>query len=103
MSNIEMNNIDEEHFQPAVPEPAEAHLAQQGIQPSYSMELPLDSIHHGIYGSMMNTLGNIFGTLGAIPCCVCFPNPYKRIYQGEVGLITRFGKFYKCVDPGLVQ
>jgi len=22
---------------------------------------------------------------------------------GNVGLVTKFGKFYKCVDPGLVK
>jgi hypothetical protein len=27
---------------------------------------------------------------------------YKEVRQGSVGLISRFGKFYKSVDPGLV-
>ncbi|KAJ9105632.1 hypothetical protein QFC20_004312 [Naganishia adeliensis] len=31
------------------------------------------------------------------------PNPYKRVEQGSVGLISRFGQFYKSVDPGLVN
>lgn len=43
------------------------------------------------------------GTLGAIPCCICCPNPYKNVSQGNVGLVTKFGKFYKAVDPGLVK
>jgi hypothetical protein len=33
---------------------------------------------------------------------VC-PNPYKSVGQGNVGLVTKFGKFYKAVDPGLVK
>lgn len=51
----------------------------------------------------MNCLGGIFGTMGAIPCCICCPNPYKEVKQGNVGLVTKFGKFYKAVDPGLVK
>ncbi|ORX50891.1 hypothetical protein DM01DRAFT_1307964 [Hesseltinella vesiculosa] len=52
---------------------------------------------------MVNTCGAIIGTLGAIPICFCCPNPYNSIEQGHVGLVTRFGKFYKAVDPGLVK
>jgi erythrocyte band 7 integral membrane protein len=29
------------------------------------------------------------------------PNPYKKVPQGQVGMISRFGKYYKSVDPGL--
>jgi hypothetical protein len=32
-----------------------------------------------------------------------FPNPYKSVPQGSVGLVSRFGQFYKSVDPGLVK
>jgi len=49
---------------------------------------------HGFYGSMMNTLGTCVGTCGMIPCCP-FPNPFKNVNQGSVGLISRFGLFYK--------
>lgn len=41
--------------------------------------------------------------MGAFPCCICCPNPYKDVKQGNVGLVTKFGKFYKAVDPGLVK
>ena len=41
--------------------------------------------------------------MGAIPCCIVCPNPYKSVRQGEVGLVTKFGRFYKAVDPGLVK
>ena len=41
--------------------------------------------------------------MGAIPCCICCPNPYKSVNQGAVGLVTKFGRFYKAVDPGLVK
>lgn len=52
---------------------------------------------------MMNALGSCCGFFGSIPCCFCCPNPYKRVPQGYVGLVSRFGKFYKCVDPGLIK
>ena len=50
----------------------------------------------------MNGLGSCIGTLGAIPCCP-FPNPYKEVRQGSVGLISKFGRFYRAADPGLVK
>jgi erythrocyte band 7 integral membrane protein len=51
----------------------------------------------------VNTLGSCIGTMGAIPCCIICPNPYKPVSQGNVGLVTKFGRFYRAVDPGLVK
>ena len=51
----------------------------------------------------VNALGAVIGTMGAVPCCICCPNPYKSVNQGAVGLVTKFGRFYKAVDPGLVK
>ena len=66
----------------------------------------------------MQGLGAVVGFFGMIPCCPC-PNPFREVNQGShpflaafirfsrfigaVGLVQRFGKFYKSVDPGLVQ
>lgn len=72
------------------------------MQPSYAQDLGSGEVTHGIYGSMMQALGVCVGFCGAIPCCP-FPNPFRNIQQGSVGLVTRFGQFYKSVDPGLVQ
>ncbi|KAF9582148.1 hypothetical protein BGW38_000584 [Lunasporangiospora selenospora] len=78
-----------------------------GMQRSFAAEYSPDDDNHGIYGALMNWAGEILGALGSIPCCICFPNPYKAswasVTQGHVGLITRFGKFYKIVDPGLTK
>jgi len=52
--------------------------------------------------TQINTLGGCIGTLGAIPCCIVCPNPYKPVSQGNVGLVTKFGRFARAVDPGLV-
>lgn len=51
---------------------------------------PLSLLVHG--------LGECLGCLGAIPCCFCCPNPFKPVAQGEVGLITRFGRFVNPHD-----
>ncbi|KAJ9052393.1 hypothetical protein DSO57_1034603 [Entomophthora muscae] len=53
------------------------------------------------YETVMTGLGNCLGMLGAIPMCCCFPNPYRSVDQGKVGLITRFGRYLKTTDPGL--
>lgn len=78
---------------------------REDLQPSYAQTLvgETDASAHGWYGNMINTLGSCIGTLGAIPCCVVCPNPYKPVSQGNVGLVTKFGRFYRAVDPGLVK
>ncbi|KAK3988189.1 putative stomatin-like protein [Cladorrhinum sp. PSN332] len=75
----------------------------EDLQRSYAAVVDSDANPKGWYGSMINGIGAVIGTLGAIPCCVCCPNPYKSVGQGNVGLVTKFGKFYKAVDPGLVK
>ncbi|RYO85910.1 hypothetical protein DL766_003958 [Monosporascus sp. MC13-8B] len=76
---------------------------QEDLQQSYASIVDTDADAKGWYGMMINTLGACMGTLGAIPCVVCCPNPYKQVSQGNVGLVSKFGKFYKAVDPGLVK
>lgn len=77
-------------------------LRKNEMQPSYAQDLGVGGIEHGFYGSMMNALGACVGNIGMIPCCPC-PNPFKDVQQGSVGLVSRFGQFYKSVDPGLVK
>ncbi|KAF9122321.1 hypothetical protein BGW39_009847 [Mortierella sp. 14UC] len=77
--------------------------AQHVMQQSFATEFSPDDENHGVYGSLMNCAGDIIGVMGSVPCCICCPNPYKSVSQGFVGLITRFGKFYKIVDPGLTK
>ncbi|KAK4140784.1 stomatin-like protein [Dichotomopilus funicola] len=74
----------------------------EDLQRSYASVV--DEVHFpGWYGAMVNCLGEVIGTMGAIPCCICCPNPFKKVNQGNVGLVTKFGRFYKAVDPGLVK
>ncbi|KAF2711629.1 hypothetical protein K504DRAFT_465378 [Pleomassaria siparia CBS 279.74] len=79
---------------------------REDLQPSYARVIKADDADedmNGWYGGMINTLGSCIGTLGAIPCCIVCPNPYKPVHQGNVGLVTKFGRFARAVDPGLVK
>lgn len=78
-------------------------LRRSEMQPSYKQNLGLENVEHGFYGSLINGIGAIAGCFGQLPFCFCCPNPYKEIEQGSVGLISRFGQFYRSEDPGLVQ
>jgi len=77
---------------------------REDLQPNYAQTLQdADAETHGWYGSMISTLGNCIGFCGAVPCCIICPNPYKPVSQGNVGLVTKFGRFARAVDPGLVK
>lgn len=79
---------------------------REDLQPSYAQVIKPDTEDdsgHGWYGGMINALGSCIGALGAIPCCIVCPNPYKPVGQGNVGLVTKFGRFARAVDPGLVK
>ncbi|EGG00511.1 uncharacterized protein MELLADRAFT_111742 [Melampsora larici-populina 98AG31] len=78
-------------------------LRKSDMQPSYAQQLNEGDMVYGNYGAMLNCLGTFLGAFGSIPLCFCCPNPYQEVKQGSVGLITKFGKFYKSVDPGLVK
>jgi regulator of protease activity HflC (stomatin/prohibitin superfamily) len=56
------------------------------------------------YESSLECCGDCTGCLGAYCgwcCCCCCSNPYVVVHQGMAGVITKFGKAYKVVDPGL--
>ncbi|KAI0080628.1 hypothetical protein K474DRAFT_1657426 [Panus rudis PR-1116 ss-1] len=118
-STSSRGNVVDPHAPNVTEEPAHAHsgvrrpngeghvikvqpLKRSEMQPSYAQDLGTGEVTHGIYGSMLQALGSCVGFFGAIPCCPC-PNPFRNVQQGSVGLISRFGQFYKSVDPGLVQ
>ncbi|OMH85126.1 putative band 7 family protein [Zancudomyces culisetae] len=52
--------------------------------PKFAVEHPVSS--DSAYEALMNVIGSTLGFFG----------------QGEIGLISRFGKYYKTTDPGLV-
>lgn len=76
---------------------------QMNVQQSFAHEIPVPAPVNPVYECCLSTAGAILGFFGALPCCCCCPNPFKIVLQGEVGLVTKFGKYYKSVDPGLHQ
>lgn len=80
-------------------EPAQHNLP---IAPSRNHAMSVDPPTGGLYGSIVQSLGMCFGAFGMVmPCICCCFSPMRQIEQGNVGLVTRFGKFYKIADPGL--
>ncbi|CAI7677472.1 hypothetical protein N7533_006663 [Penicillium manginii] len=78
----------------------------QDLQPKYASKIDHDEDNpeaHGWYSKLIHSLGECIGFCGAIPCCICCPNPFKPVDQGQVGLVSRFGRFERSVDPGLVK
>ncbi|KAJ3166996.1 hypothetical protein HK101_011854 [Irineochytrium annulatum] len=73
------------------------------MQRSYAHEVELPQNQDAkIYESCVGGCGSILGFLGmCLPCCCCCCNPFRTVEQGNVGLITKFGRYYKSVDPGL--
>jgi erythrocyte band 7 integral membrane protein len=76
---------------------------KEDLQRTYATTVEDVENPRGWYGVMINSLGACIGTMGAFPCCIVCPNPYKSVQQGNVGLVTKFGRFYRAVDPGLIK
>ncbi|KAG6811906.1 hypothetical protein H0H92_005304 [Tricholoma furcatifolium] len=115
--DIKSRVISDDHHQGNVVDHHAAHVTaeapvgpRRAVAPGETMitvqplkrNLGTGEVTHGLYGSMLQGLGTCVGLFGAIPCCP-FPNPFRNVQQGSVGLVSRFGQFYKSVDPGLVQ
>ena len=59
-------------------------------------------ITDGFYASLLDLCGVILGTVCSyIPCFSCILSPYVTVNQGSIGMISKFGRVYKIVDPGL--
>ncbi|KAJ2910955.1 hypothetical protein GGI21_000341 [Coemansia aciculifera] len=55
------------------------------------------------YERVITAIGDFIGGFGQIPGCFCCPNPFKEVPQGRIALVSRFGRYYKTADPGLVS
>ena len=76
----------------------EPHVVPEMVMKNFAKTYPIAP--QSGYRSFVSGLGSFFGTLGAYGCC-CFPNPYREVQQGEVGLIQTFGALSRTVEPGL--
>ena len=58
-----------------------------------------------LYERTLTGLGRVFGVCGMGCCCGCCCEcccvPYKSVQQGSIGMVTKFGRFDRQVDPGL--
>ncbi|KAJ3283656.1 hypothetical protein BCR33DRAFT_835673 [Rhizoclosmatium globosum] len=74
----------------------------RALQKSFAHEIQLPyNDGAGTYEFCMNSLGSCLSFWGMFPCCFCCSNPFRIVEQGSVGLISRYGRYYKSVDPGL--
>ncbi|KAL3897925.1 MAG: hypothetical protein SGCHY_003085 [Lobulomycetales sp.] len=71
------------------------------IRETFAHEIPVPTAENKLYESCVSCFGACFGFLSVISCSCCCPNPYQTVHQGSVGLVSKFGKYYKAVDPGL--
>ena len=42
--------------------------------------------------TIVHSMGACIGYCGAIPCCICYPNPFEPVEQGAVDLVSRLGR-----------
>lgn len=54
-----------------------------------------------LYERTLSCLGRLFGCCGMTVCCGCCCVPYKGVDQGSVGVVTKFGRFDRQIEPGL--
>jgi len=73
------------------------------LQKSFAHALPEDERNSNWYGRMIDRMGSIVRSCGSVPCCICCPNPYRQVREGQTGLVLKFGKYSRAVDPGLVK
>lgn len=53
------------------------------------------------YESCRTGCGLCSGFIANWICCMCCESPYKKVEEGNVGIVQKFGKFSKLYAPGL--
>ncbi|KAJ3107799.1 hypothetical protein HDU97_003147 [Phlyctochytrium planicorne] len=108
MSTSQLPPMADKNVHPITTQPASMHqpavAAVPKIQRSFAHQIELPKSNDGLsncYQGCANAAGNCIGICGLIPCLSCCCSPLKSVQQGFVGLVCRFGKYYKSVDPGL--
>ncbi|KAJ1564257.1 hypothetical protein HK096_008884 [Nowakowskiella sp. JEL0078] len=73
------------------------------IKTSFAEQIPHSTPEDLVYSSLVGGLGVFLGFIGSFPLLFCFPYPFRVVPQGQVGLISRWGKYFRTVDPGLYK
>ncbi|KAJ1561830.1 hypothetical protein HK096_003184 [Nowakowskiella sp. JEL0078] len=73
------------------------------IKTSFAEQIPLTTPEDIVFAALVGGLGVVLGLIGSFPLLFCFPYPFRVVPQGKVGLISRWGKYFRTVDPGLYK
>lgn len=90
-------------LEPRKAPPAPRISATHAIPSSFGKKIAdLPESVEGSYENCLTCCGNCGGRIRTYcVCCCCFDNPYVTIPQGNVGIVSKFGKAYKIIDPGM--
>lgn len=90
------NVVNDDPFDSISKEPPKQNRPEY-IARNFKREYPVPKAN--TYQSVLENLGDVFGLFGTF-CCLC-TNPYQEVNEGEVGMVTTFGKLSRCIEPGL--
>ncbi len=80
-----------------LPVPAQSSL----IPASFARNVSSPPHDGTCYECCLTCCGSCCGCIGSyVPGCCCF-NPYQTVPQGMVGILSKFGRAYRVVDPGM--
>lgn len=72
------------------------------IPPSFARKLAVPPAIENRYASCLTCCGQCCGKCRTYcPVLCCCNNPYVTVSQGNVGIVSKFGKAYKIIDPGM--
>ncbi len=77
-------------------------VRREDMQVSFAQTLD-DVEAPSFYGKAYHAIGELVGFFGQIPGCLCFPTPFREVPQGSVGMVTKWGRAVRTVDPGLAR
>jgi len=103
MDSIQQERTTDPYPTTGMPRAIQPEPHSMTTRTSFAHEIPLPPSEDSIYECCLSSFGLCFGILGALPCFVCLPSMYKTVPQGFVGMVTKFGKYYKTLDPGLYK
>lgn len=70
------------------------------IQNQEAIKIEVSDESNACYEGCLRKCGVCQGFIYTWLCCCCCTSPYRRVQEGEVGVITEFGKFTKLYPPG---
>lgn len=86
-----------------IPAPPKPSLQPVYVIPSsFARKLAVPPSVENRYASCITSCGQCCGKCRTYcPFLCCCKNPYITVSQGNVGIVSKFGKAYKIIDPGM--